>query len=79
MCFRILKLRLSSVKLLPKNLEIFDNIIIFLFILLCLSIFTYANPDFQDIIDHYVRWFTDCGYQDLNLGPRHYQCRALTN
>ena len=20
-----------------------------------------------------------CGYQDLNLGPRHYQCRALTN
>ena len=26
-----------------------------------------------------LRTYTLCGYQDLNLGPRHYQCRALTN
>ncbi len=41
-----------------------------------------CNSNFQDIIPRLARLFVVnqmCGYQDLNLGPRHYQCRALTN
>ena len=39
---------------------------------------TPSGKDFTTNMD-ITRDFQTCGYQDLNLGPRHYQCRALTN
>ncbi len=38
-----------------------------------------SDYDFQDSDVKLLAYLNWCGYQDLNLGPRHYQCRALTN
>ena len=57
------------------------------YLIIFLQICVKYNPQAPYCVCEVILWdsvctfekCTWCGYQDLNLGPRHYQCRALTN